>query len=138
MRREHHRDNRTVLADGVLAGSRPVPSAVLVAVTDEETRGDSTAVASALRRRDVPCEVAPSPQKFGKQIRFAERRGIPYVWFVQADGTSQVKDIRTGEQVAADPATWSPPAADLRPAVISTAGPEARTAPTENSNEEKQ
>ena len=23
----------------------------------------------------------PSPQKFGKQIRYAERRGIPYVWF---------------------------------------------------------
>ena len=28
---------------------------------------------------------------------------------------SQVKDIRTGEQVEADPATWTPPEADLRP-----------------------
>ena len=59
--------------------------------------------------------------KFGKQIRFAERRGIPYVWFVQAEGTHQVKDIRSGEQVDADPVTWTPPAADLRPRISSTA-----------------
>ena len=75
----------------------------------------------ALRARGVPCEVAASPQKFGKQIRFAERRGIPYVWFVQADGSNQVKDIRSGEQVEADPATWSPPGEDLRPTIVSTA-----------------
>ena len=35
-------------------------------------------------RRDVPCEVAPDAAKFGKQIRYAERRGIPFVWFTQA------------------------------------------------------
>ena len=66
-------------------------------------------------RRDVPCEVAPDAAKFGKQIRYAERRGIPFVWFTRADGTHQVKDIRTGDQVDADPATWTPPEADLRP-----------------------
>jgi histidyl-tRNA synthetase len=110
-----------LIADGVLSGSRPVPSAVLVAVTDEDSRPASTAVATALRARGIPCEVAANPQKFGKQIRFAERRGIPYVWFVQADGTHQVKDIRSGEQVDADPAAWAPPRADLRPAIISTA-----------------
>jgi histidyl-tRNA synthetase len=109
-----------LIADGVLSGSRPVPSAVLVALNAEEDRAASTQVAAALRARDIACEVAPTPAKFGKQIRFAERRGIPYVWFVQADGSSQVKDIRTGEQVVADPSTWSPPEADLRPTIIST------------------
>ena len=97
-----------LISDGVLSGSRPVPSVVLVAVNDEDDRAASTGVAAALRARDVACEVAPSPAKFGKQIRFAERRGIPYVWFVQADGTHQVKDIRTGEQVEADPAIVDP------------------------------
>ena len=106
-----------LLADGVLAGSRPVPSAVLVAVADEESRAASESVAAALRARDVPCEVAASPQKFGKQIRYAERRGIPYVWFL-GDEEHQVKDIRSGEQVAADPATWCPPAADLHPQIL--------------------
>ena len=106
-----------LIADGVLAGSRPVPSAVLVALGDEQSRPASEAVARALRARDIACEVAPSPQKFGKQIRFAERRGIPYVWFLSHEG-HQVKDIRSGDQVDADPATWTPPAEDLRPSTI--------------------
>ncbi|MBZ5741184.1 histidine--tRNA ligase [Nocardioides mangrovi] len=105
-----------LLADGVLAGSRPVPSAVLVAVADEETRAQSTAVATALRARGIPCEVAASAQKFGKQIRYAERRGIPYVWF--PGEAHEVKDIRSGDQVAADPADWTPPIEDLRPQVL--------------------
>lgn len=109
-----------LIADGVLAGSRPVPSAVLVALNTEDDRAASTAVASALRAREIACEVAPAPAKFGKQIRFAERRGIPFVWFVQADGSHQVKDIRSGEQVEADPGTWTPPAADLRPSIVTT------------------
>ncbi|WP_185996497.1 histidine--tRNA ligase [Nocardioides campestrisoli] len=122
-----------LLADGVLAGSRPVPSAVLVAVVDEESRTRSTDVAAALRRRGVPCEVAPSASKFGKQIRFAERRGIPWVWFPGDDGADTVKDIRSGEQVAADPASWTPPAEDLRPQVLTpTATPSIPTTTEEN------
>lgn len=109
-----------LLTDGVLSGSRAVPSAVLVALNTEDDRAASTAVAAALRARDIACEIAPEPAKFGKQIRFAERRGIPFVWFVQADGSHQVKDIRSGEQVDADPADWDPPEQDLRPTVIST------------------
>ena len=107
-----------LLAKGVLVADRQVPSAVLVALVDEESRAASTAVATALRANGVPCEVAANAAKFGKQIRYAERRGIPYVWFTQDDGTHQVKDIRSGEQVEADPATWTPPAADLRPQVV--------------------
>ena len=104
-----------LLADGVLAGSRPVPSAVLVAVTDEASRAESDAVATVLRARGVPCEVAASAAKFGKQIRTAERRGIPFVWFPDQ---AEVKDIRSGEQVEADPAAWTPPTDDLHPQVI--------------------
>jgi histidyl-tRNA synthetase len=113
--------SRTILpliAEGVLTGSRAVPSAVLVALADEPGRPAGEAVADALRRRGIACEVAPSAQKFGKQIRTAERRGIPFVWFLQPDGTHQVKDIRTGDQVDADPAAWTPPAADLRPTIL--------------------
>ena len=110
-----------LIADGVLSGSRPVPSAVLVALNSEDDRSATAAVATALRSRKIACETAPAPAKFGKQIRFAERRGIPFVWFTQADGTHQVKDIRTGEQVDADPAAWTPPEHDLRPHIVSTA-----------------
>jgi histidyl-tRNA synthetase len=91
-----------------------------VALADEESRPAGEGVADALRRRGIACEVAPSPQKFGKQIRTAERRGIPFVWFLQADGTHQVKDIRSGDQVDADPTAWTPPDADLRPTIVTS------------------
>lgn len=107
-----------LMSRGLLAADRKVPSAVLVALVDEDGRADSDAIATALRARGIPCEVAVSAQKFGKQIRYAERRGIPYVWFTGADGGHEVKDIRSGEQVAADPATWTPPNDDLRPQVL--------------------
>ncbi|MEU8312435.1 histidine--tRNA ligase [Micromonospora sp. NPDC005686] len=99
-----------------LSVSRPVPTCVLVAVTAEEGRAASDAVAAALRSRGVPTEVSPSAAKFGKQIRYAERRGIPYVWFPGADG-DEVKDIRSGEQVPASAGEWTPPRADLKPLV---------------------
>ena len=66
---------------GLVGADRSVPSAVLVSLVDEESRPESDAIATALRERGIPCEVAASAQKFGKQIRYAERRGIPYVWF---------------------------------------------------------
>ncbi|MEU5554178.1 MULTISPECIES: histidine--tRNA ligase [unclassified Micromonospora] len=101
-----------------LTVSRSVPTCVLVAVTNEELRADSNRVAEALRSRGVPTEVSPSAAKFGKQIRYAERRGIPYVWFPGAEGApDEVKDIRSGEQVVAAAGEWSPPRADLTPLV---------------------
>jgi histidyl-tRNA synthetase len=127
-----------LLSRGMLRATRVVPSAVLVAVTSEEQRPASLAVAASLRARGIPVEVAPAAAKFGKQIRHADRRGIPFVWFVPAGGVPadgdragggpvdgdpaaghQVKDIRSGEQVAADPARWEPPAADRYPRVVS-------------------
>ena len=45
--------------------------------------------------------------KFGKQIRYADRRGIPFVWFSRPEG-GEVKDLRSGDQYAADPQAWHP------------------------------
>ena len=101
----------------LLRASRSVPTCVLVALPREESRAECSRVAAALRSRGIPTEVAPEPAKFGKQIRFAERRGIPFVWFPQDDGSHEVKDIRSGEQTTADASTWSPPTEDLHPTV---------------------
>lgn len=93
--------------------SRPVPTCVLVAVSDEASRGASEAVARTLRGRGVPCEVAPTAAKLGKQIRYADRRGIPFVWFPGPDGAEdEVKDIRTGDQAAASAGSWEVPEED--------------------------
>ncbi len=106
-----------LVSAGLASGSRAVPSAVYVAVTDEDSRAASNAVADVLRARGIPCEVASSAAKFGKQIHAADKRGIPFVWFPGAEG-DEVKDIRTGEQVAADAHAWTPPEEDLKARVV--------------------
>ncbi|MFV0452059.1 MAG: histidine--tRNA ligase [Propioniciclava sp.] len=107
-----------LIARGALTASRSVPTCVLVALDSEETRGAAMATATALRARGIPTEVAARADKFGKQIRAADRRGIPYVWF----SDSSVKDIRTGEQVPASVETWEPAEEDRRPVVRVSAG----------------
>lgn len=108
-----------LLADGVVSASRSVPSAVLVALADEESRPAADVLAAQLRASGTPCEVAPKPDRFGKQIKYADKRGIPFVLFL-TDAGPEIKDIRSGDQGPVDPATWTPPADDLRPTVIST------------------
>jgi histidyl-tRNA synthetase len=105
---------------GLLTADRSVPSAVLVALPDEASRVSCDAVAQQLRARGIPTEVAAGPQKFGKQIRYAERRGIPFVWFPPGEGGGhhEVKDIRSGAQEPADPSSWEPPAEDLTPRIV--------------------
>ena len=100
-----------------LTATRSVPTAVLVALTDEASRPAAEQTADTLRDRGISALVAPEPAKFGKQIRFADRRGIPFVWFPGPDG-HQVKDIRSGEQIDADPTTWLPDPSDLTAGVV--------------------
>jgi histidyl-tRNA synthetase len=119
-----------LLGADLVRASRSVPSAVVVAVASEESRPASDRVAASLRARGIPVEVAPSAAKFGKQIRYADRRGVPFVWFpgtaaqTADDGTpveataDQVKDIRSGTQVEADAGTWEPPTEDRWPTVV--------------------
>ena len=74
------------------------PTQVLVALTSEEDRPAARAVAGALRAKGIPTEVFHEPVKFGKQIAYADGKGIPFVWFTDS---GEVKDLRSGEQRAA-------------------------------------
>ena len=104
-----------------LSASRSTPSCILVAIAAETDRSQAMGLAASLRRRGIPCEVAPEAVKFGKQIKFAERRGIPFVWFAASgdESSDSVKDIRSGLQTLTDAASWMPPAEDLWPRVMS-------------------
>jgi histidyl-tRNA synthetase len=107
---------------GALTISRQVPTCVLVAVPDESRRRDCDRVAAALRGRGIATEVSPSAAKYGKQIRYAARRDIPFVWFPGTDGApDEVKDIRSGAQVTADPHSWAPEHADMFPTITAVA-----------------
>jgi histidyl-tRNA synthetase len=63
-----------------------------------------------LRGRGINTEVYHQADKLKAQIRYASRKGIPFVWFppFNAEGTHEVKDMTTGDQHGADPAEWSP------------------------------
>ena len=95
-----------LFADGALAPGPKVPSRCW--------SPSSTRSRAAPARRSRPrCAAAASPprsprraQKFGKQIRYAERRGIPYVWFPDSGTRSRTSGAATSSP--ADPATWTP------------------------------
>ncbi len=106
-----------LLQSGSLTATREVPTCVLVALANEEDRSEANALARRLRSRGVPVQVSPSAAKYGKQIKFADRRGIPFVLFDGDEGL-QMKDIRSGEQTPVDVDVWEPPAADLHPRIV--------------------
>ncbi|XAS70480.1 histidine--tRNA ligase [Micrococcaceae bacterium Sec5.1] len=107
-----------ILSQELATATRAVPTAVLVALNNDDSWSAAQDVAAQLRGRGIATEVAAKAEKFGKQIKFADRRGIPFVWFTDDDGKHQVKDIRSGAQVDADPASWSPSEEDLHVRVI--------------------
>ena len=92
--------------------SRISPAAVLVAVWNEEDRAASNEIAGRLRARGIATDVAPTAAKLGKQIKYADKLGIPYVWFPadrsDPEAVDEVKNIVTGDQEPADAKSWEP------------------------------
>ncbi|MDO4916683.1 MAG: histidine--tRNA ligase [Rothia sp. (in: high G+C Gram-positive bacteria)] len=113
-----------IIAEKMAEPSRKVPTTVFIALTNDDMWSEAQDVAGELRSRGISCEVSANAAKFGKQIKYAEKRGIPFVWFQNHDENgavkNEVKDIRSGEQTLADPATWSPEVSDLKVQMIST------------------
>ncbi|MEN0064861.1 MAG: histidine--tRNA ligase [Myxococcota bacterium] len=106
--------------EGKLTGSRQTPTAVLVALNNDDHRPAARELARSLRDRGVATEVFPQPLPYGKQIKYALNKGIPYVWFAEVDeaGVHKVKDLAAKQERPVDPATWTPPAEALEPHVV--------------------
>ena len=68
-------------------------------------------MSAQLRRRGLNTELYHQPDKLAKQLRYAARKEIPFVWFppFSEGNPHEVKDLTTGEQTTADPDTWLPP-----------------------------
>ncbi|MCD0453245.1 histidine--tRNA ligase [Actinocorallia sp. API 0066] len=98
-----------LLAEGLLPADGPKsPSDLLVVVPSDERSQVATATAARLRSRGFKVEVYHQADKLGKQIRYASRKGIPFIWFppFEDDKPHEVKDMASGEQSEADPETW--------------------------------
>ena len=99
--------------------NRVSPASVLVAVWNESERAESNAIANALRSRGIAADVAPTAAKLGKQIKYADKLGIPFVWFPGQEGAGdEVKSIVSGEQRPADRTSWEPDTVNARQTVV--------------------
>ncbi len=78
------------------------PADVMVAIWNEETLGESIALAHELRSGNVRVDVYPEADKLGKQFKYASARGIPYVVVIGDEererGEVALKNLTTGEQ----------------------------------------
>lgn len=99
-----------MLDKGKLPTGRKSPAHVMMVIPADDQRPNVAAVAQILRKRGINVEMFHAAKKIPDQLKYASRKGIPFVWFVESDGTHQVKDMNSGEQTLADPATWTPKA----------------------------
>ncbi|WP_010605701.1 histidine--tRNA ligase [Pseudoalteromonas maricaloris] len=85
------------------------PTTVLVAQLPGLESKASRFVAHKLRSRGYNVEVFHDNAKLNKQIKYADKKGIPYVWFPSINNDShEVKNLKTGEQIRTSVMTWLP------------------------------
>jgi histidyl-tRNA synthetase len=109
-----------LFGQGLLTASRPTPTCVLITLPSEEARAEALLLAHSMRRRGINTELFHEPAKFDKQIRYAERKGIPYVLFFPSEGGGfEVRDLRTRVQAPIDANVWTPAESDRVPSLVS-------------------
>lgn len=89
--------------NGYIKTGKKCPTDVLVILPQDDIRDEANRVAQALRANGNNVEVYHASQKIGKQIAYAEKKGIPYVWFPDL---GEVKSLENGEQISADANAW--------------------------------
>lgn len=82
---------------------RPNKAQILVTTFDEWSAQDALEIATRLRKAGIRAEWFPEPERIGKQLKYADREGIPLALIRGPDeiekGTATVKDLRLRSQV---------------------------------------
>lgn len=99
-----------LLQDNKIQADRRSPADLLVILPSAERRAAALATAQLLRGRGFKVETYHAPQKLARQLSYAEKKGIPFVWFPPfEDGNPhEIKNMSSGTQAPADPETWLP------------------------------
>ena len=78
------------------------PADIMITIWNEDSIGESIALATELRSEDLCVDLYPEPDKLAKQFKYASSRGIPFVAIIGEDerlrGEAAIKDMRSGEQ----------------------------------------
>ena len=90
---------------GLMQTGAKSPTEVLVVNVENADKSKMLSIAEKLRARGIKTEVYLEGGKLAKQLKYANDKKIPYVWF---DIDNAVKNMETGEQTTADPDTWTP------------------------------
>ncbi|MFH1158115.1 MAG: histidine--tRNA ligase [Pseudomonadota bacterium] len=100
---------------GKLPVGQKSPTQVLVILPSEERRAEASKTAQDLRARGFNVELYHAAKKIPDQLKYASRKGIPYVWFPPfSDGQPhEVKNMTSGKQTPTDPATWTMPIKEM-------------------------
>jgi histidyl-tRNA synthetase len=93
-----------MLEEGLIQPGPKSPTHVLVVLPDEARRAEAATVANALRGKGYNVELFHSDTKVKKQLAYAEKKNIPWVWFPPfTDGQPhEAKNMATGEQKPAN------------------------------------
>jgi len=91
-----------LMEEGLLNPTKKSPADILVVLQNEEERSLMNDTARALRKRGFNVETYHSATKVKKQMAYAEKKGIDYVWFIPSEGNQnhEVKNMKTTEQKA--------------------------------------
>ena len=86
------------------------PTDVMVACLPGSSRTDLGVTSRKLRERGFKVEMYHEAKSLKAQMKYASRKGIPYVWFpANAEQENhEVKDMDTGDQTVVDIETWTP------------------------------
>ncbi|MBQ4472123.1 MAG: histidine--tRNA ligase [Alphaproteobacteria bacterium] len=90
---------------GLIQPGKKSPTEVLVVNVENGDKAKMLAVANKLRARGIKTEVYLEGGKLAKQLKYANDKKIPYVWF---DIDNMVKNMENGDQAVADPDKWIP------------------------------
>ena len=74
-----------------------------IAIANPNQRGRAMALAVELRHAGISVEVDLAERALKGQLKHANRIGAARVLILEADGSTQLRDMETGEQRAADP-----------------------------------
>jgi histidyl-tRNA synthetase len=112
-----------LLKSGALDTSRHCPTQVLIILPEESSRTTCLGIAKKLREAGVATEIYHQAQKLQKQIRYADRKGIPMVLFPHRYSAEsprvEIKNLADGSQVEVELESW----------LKSSGGPTASPAP---------
>ena len=93
-----------LLKEGRIQPAAKTPTQILVVLPSKDRQQLAADTANALRAQGYNVELYHAAQKTQKQLEYANKKAIPYVWFppFDDDGTHEIKNMQSGNQKPAD------------------------------------